>query len=87
MGNVLSAEEQVVHYCCYYYYTAALLGLLYAQIWLKIIFEELHSDGEKKICWSVALLTGREEEPWGPGAGEGMLWGGDAPEGTLGSQR
>lgn len=64
--------KQVVYYCCYYY-TAALSGLLYAQIWLKIIFEELHSGGEKETCWSVALLAGREEEPWRPGAGAGML--------------
>lgn len=44
------------------YYPAALSGLLYAQIWPKISFEELHSDGEgqrsKEICWSVALLNG-----------------------------
>lgn len=63
-------------------------GLLSASKWPKMIFEELRSDGEgrrsKKICWSVALLTGGEKEPWGPHAGEGMLWGGGAPGGATG---
>lgn len=56
-----------------------------------MMFEELHSDGEgqrsEEICWSVALLARGEKEPQGPHAGEGMLWGGDAPGDTVGGQR
>lgn len=59
----------------------ALSGLLYAQIWPKMIFEDLHRAGERqrsKISWSVAWLAGGEKEaqsllPGSRSFGEGML--------------
>lgn len=65
------------------YDPAALSGLLYAQIWTKIIFEELHRAGERprgKISLLVAWIAREEKEPQSlmPGRkslGEGMLQG------------